>query len=151
MSDTTVHAIAHRTDSEQVKRIWKAFWILSIITIIELALGLTIFQLDKGDPSYMLIIFIKGVITILTVLKAFYIIAIFMHLGDERRGMILSIGIPALLFVWFIIAFLADGASFRTLRNTNAHSREYMDNSIKTHHVPGELVPPGANPDVKKD
>ena len=135
MSDTTVHAIAHRTDSEQVKRIWKAFWILSIITIIELALGLTIFQLDKGDPSYMLIIFIKGVICILTIAKAFYIISIFMHLGDEIRSMMLSLAVPALLFIWFIIAFLADGNSFKNLRNTDAGSRKYVPEKVM-HHAP---------------
>lgn len=148
---TSTHAIDEQANRAHVKRIWKAFWILAVLTAIELGLGLTIYFLEKGDPSYNLIIFIKGVITILTVLKAFYIISIFMHLGDERRTMILSIGIPALLFIWFIVAFLADGASFKTLRNTNANSRQYMDQSIKTHHVPGELVPPAGNPDVKKD
>ena len=147
---TSTHAIDEVANKAHVKRIWKAFWILSVLTIIELGLGLTIYFLEKGEPSYTLIIFIKGVITILTFLKAFYIIAIFMHLGDERRGMILSIGIPALLFIWFIIAFLADGASFRTLRNTNAGSIKYIENS--TRHVPGELSPPpAASPDLKKD
>ncbi|MEO6819484.1 MAG: cytochrome C oxidase subunit IV family protein [Ginsengibacter sp.] len=150
-AQTSTHAIDDQSNKAHVKRIWKAFWILAILTAIELGLGLLIYFLEKGDPSYNLILFIKGVITFLTFLKAFYIISIFMHLGDEKRSMILSIGIPALLFIWFIIAFLADGASFRTLRNTNAHSRQYMDQSDLKHHVPGELVPPAGSPDLKKD
>lgn len=107
----------------QVKKIWRAFWILTVFTIIELACGYAIYFLEKGDPSYYLILFIKGVITILTFGKAFYIISIFMHLGDEVRTFILSLAIPALLLIWFIIAFLWDGNSFRVMRNTNAHSR----------------------------
>jgi hypothetical protein len=32
-----------------------------------------------------------------------------MHLGDELKGMIMTILIPLTLFIWFIIAFLYDG------------------------------------------
>lgn len=136
------------TDEAHVKRIWKAFWILAILTVIELALGLVIFYLEKGDPSYMLILFIKGVITILTFAKAFYIISIFMHLGDEVRGMIMSIGVPALLFIWFITALLADGNHFKNMRNTNANTRPYVEQKVK-HHAP--MPAPAANSDKKLD
>jgi hypothetical protein len=40
-----------------------------------------------------------------------------MHLGDEIRNLIMTIIVPLMLFVWFIAAFLMDGASYRTLRN----------------------------------
>ncbi|MEO6133676.1 MAG: cytochrome C oxidase subunit IV family protein, partial [Ginsengibacter sp.] len=103
------------------------------------------YQLDKGNPSHSLILFIKGVISILTLVKAFYIISIFMHLGDEKRTMILSIAVPSLLFIWFITAFLADGQSFKTLRNTNAHSRKYIEQPVM-HHAPA-----AAKPDKKLD
>lgn len=145
-AQTTSHAKDPAADKAHVKRIWKAFWILLFLTIIELGLGLLIFQLDKGDPSYSLILFIKGVITILTIVKAFYIISIFMHLGDEKRTMILSIAIPSILFIWFITAFLADGQSFKTLRNTNAHSRKYIEQPLQ-HHAPA----PAAKMDKKLD
>lgn len=148
-AQTSTHAIDIEANKAHVKRIWKAFWILAILTVIELGLGLTIYFLDKGDPSYSLILFIKGVITILTFLKAFYIISIFMHLGDEKRGMILSIGIPALLFIWFIIAFLADGAHYGTMRNTNAHSKKYIE-QVHQHQAPAQ-APAAASPDKKMD
>jgi hypothetical protein len=46
-----------------------------------------------------------------------------MHLGDEIRNFIMTIIVPLVLFVWFIIAFLADGNSWKNLRNTDAGSR----------------------------
>ncbi|MBI2730357.1 MAG: cytochrome C oxidase subunit IV family protein [Sphingobacteriales bacterium] len=57
-----------------------------------------------------------GVICILSLAKAFYIVSIFMHLGDEVRNLIMTIVVPLLLFVWFIAAFLWDGDSWRNLR-----------------------------------
>lgn len=119
---TTEADIAH------VKRIWKAFWVLLVLTIVELGLGLTIYFIEK-NPEYsnFLVLFIKGIICILTLAKAFYIISIFMHLGDEIRTMILTIAIPALLFIWFITAFIVDGDSFKHLRNTDAGSRKYIE------------------------
>ncbi len=129
-------------DVAHVKRIWKAFWILLILTIIELGLGLTIYNMDLGaNPNETLVLFIKGVICILTIAKAFYIISIFMHLGDEIRTMILTIAIPATLFIWFITAFIADGNSFKNLRNTDAGSRKYIEQKQIMHppaHTPAE-------------
>jgi cytochrome c oxidase subunit IV len=106
--------VHHHEPSSSTKRIWRTFWILLIITVIELGLGLLMYAVDM--PAW-LHLFIKGVICILTLAKAFYIVAVFMHLGDEIRNMIMTIVVPLFLFVWFITAFLWDGNSFRTLRN----------------------------------
>src|SRR5664279_2863821 len=133
---TTTHPIDHTHGEAQVKRIWKAFWILLILTIIELGLGLSVYYIDmEANPSEILILFIKGVICILTLAKAFYIISIFMHLGDEVRNLIMSIAVPATLFIWFIVAFLYDGNSWKHLRNTDAGSHP------STEHVQQQPVP----------
>ncbi|HYF32338.1 MAG TPA: cytochrome C oxidase subunit IV family protein [Chitinophagaceae bacterium] len=105
----------HHEPAQGTKRIWKTFWILLIVTIIELGLGLLLYATHFGAG---LVLAIKGVIIILSLAKAFYIVSIFMHLGDELRNMIMTIVVPLLLFVWFIGAFLWDGDSFRNLRNT---------------------------------
>ena len=110
-SSEVVH---HHEPSSSTKRIWVTFWILLIITIIELGLGLLMYAVDM--PGW-LHLFIKGVICILTLAKAFYIVAVSMHLGDEIRNMVMTIVVPLFLFVWFIAAFLWDGNSFRTMRN----------------------------------
>ena len=59
----------------------------------------------------------KGMVCILTLAKAYYIVSVFMHLGDEIRNMIMTIVVPLLLFVWFIAAFLWDGNEYKNLRN----------------------------------
>jgi hypothetical protein len=110
--------------SDSTKKIWKTFWLLSIITIIELAIGIAIYNIHEGpDPSESLVLFFKGMVCILTVAKAYYIVAIFMHLGDEIKNFIMTIVVPLALFIWFIIAFLWDGGSWKNMRNTNAGSK----------------------------
>jgi cytochrome c oxidase subunit IV len=115
-------------DRAMVKRIWKTFWILLVITIIELGIGLSIYTIHKGEhPNELLVLMFKGLVCILTLAKAFYIVSVFMHLGDEIRNMIMTIVVPLLLFVWFIAAFLWDGNAWKNLRNTDAGSREYIE------------------------
>ena len=125
---TTVQVDHHHDDKAQIKRIWKTFWILSVITIIELAIGLVIYNIHKGDnPSELLVLMFKGAVCILTLAKAYYIVSIFMHLGDEIRNMIMTIIVPLMLFIWFIVAFLWDGNAWKNLRNTDAGSRTYKE------------------------
>ncbi|MEO6893768.1 MAG: cytochrome C oxidase subunit IV family protein [Ginsengibacter sp.] len=149
MSAESTHLGTTATDVAHVKRIWKAFWILLILTVLELALGLTIYFIDLGaDPNESLVLVIKGVICIFTLAKAFYIISIFMHLGDEVRTMVMSMALPALLFVWFIIAFIADGISYKNLRNTDAGIRKYNPTPQQFHHPVAE---PAEKSDKKLD
>ena len=54
-----------------------------------------------------------------------------MHLGDEVRNFITTIIIPLMLFVWFIISFLWEGESWKNMKNTNAHSREYKTEQVQ--------------------
>jgi cytochrome c oxidase subunit IV len=96
------------------REIWRVTIILSVLTIIELILGFSMIGMPEGFLRH----FIKGVIVILMLAKAFYIVSYFMHLGHELRNMIMTIVVPLGLFIWFIIAFLYDGASFKNLRNT---------------------------------
>lgn len=128
MSQHTISPeITHESDhSEGTGRIWKIFWVLSLLTVIELALGY--FLYFKGDNmASFAILGTKIVIGALTLLKAYYIVSVFMHLGDEVRNMIMTICVPLVLFIWFIIAFLWDGNSWKNMRNTNAGSRPNIE------------------------
>ena len=123
------------------KHIWKVFWILLIITVIELGLGLAIYGfLHDANLAKILV---KGVIVILSLAKAFYITAYFMHLGDEIKNMIMTIVVPLMLFVWFITAFLYEGNSWRTMRNTNAGATQYQKKIQQTQPTTNESVKPG--------
>jgi cytochrome c oxidase subunit IV len=103
-------------------KIWKIFWVLSVLTIIELGLGFFLYA-KHGELGYATVLSTKCAIAILTLAKAYYIVSVFMHLGDEIRNFIMTIVVPLVLFVWFIIAFLSDGNSWKNLRNTRAGSR----------------------------
>jgi len=129
----------HREPSEGTGRIWKTFWILLGITIIELAFGFTMYAFP-GMPGW-LHLFIKGVICILSLAKAFYIVSIFMHLGDEIRNMIMTIVVPLMLFVWFIGAFLWDGNSYRTMRNRYDKYKE--ERTLPRHEQAGDTTQHG--------
>lgn len=128
-SEVTFHH--HVPGQENVKRIIKTLGILSLITIIELGLGFLIYFMHKNpDYSHGLVLAIKGVIVILSLAKAFYIVSIFMHLGDEIRNMIMTIVVPLLLFIWFIAAFLWDGNSYKNLRNT--YDKHFQERTTET-------------------
>ena len=116
LSEVTFHH--HTDDATFHRRIRKTTILLSVITVIELAIGLGIYFIHKGpNPSDLLVLMFKGMVCILTLAKAYYIVSVFMHLGDEIRNMIMTIVVPLLLFIWFIIAFIADGNSYKNLRN----------------------------------
>jgi len=107
--------VTHAHDPS-TKRIWRTFWLLLVITLIELMLGLSMYWFP--NMSEWMHIAVKGVIVILSLAKAFYIVSIFMHLGDEIRNLIMTIVVPLMLFIWFIGAFLWDGSSWKNYRNS---------------------------------
>lgn len=115
---TTPEVTLHTAHTGTTKRIWRTFWLLSLLTILELGLGLLIYNIHKGEhPNHTLVLAFKGMVCILTLAKAYYIVSIFMHLGDEIRNLIMTIIVPLCLFIWFIAAFLWDGNSWKILRN----------------------------------
>ncbi|HCE53909.1 MAG: cytochrome C oxidase subunit IV [Lutibacter sp. BRH_c52] len=93
------HAQEHNSHT---KLIWKVFAILSVITIAEVALGIT-----KPDALYLTKILgtspLNIIFLVLTVVKAYYITWFFMHMADEKKSLRRAV-------VWtsvFLIIFLA--------------------------------------------
>ncbi len=106
----------HEDDATFKKKVRKTTILLSVITVIELAIGLILYAMGHG-ANHLVVLMFKGAVCILTLAKAYYIVSIFMHLGDEIRNFIMTIIVPLLLFIWFIAAFLIDGNSYKNLRN----------------------------------
>jgi cytochrome c oxidase subunit 4 len=104
--------VTHHEHSFDSRAIWRTFWILLGITCVELIVGMFI-----APRFHSLKLMFNILYMILTGAKAFYIIAEFMHLKHEIKNMIMTVAVPALLFIWFLAAFLWDGNSFRNLRN----------------------------------
>ena len=117
------HTAAHEEHKDgAIKEIVKVTIILSVLTVIELILGFWMMGMGL-DSSLRLAV--KGAIVILMMAKAFYIVGYFMHLKHEIKNLIMTVVVPLCLFIWFIIAFLYDGNSFRNLRNTyDPHFKE---------------------------
>lgn len=124
----------HTDDAEFKRRVKKTTILLSVITVIELGIGLLIYSLHKSDTNRdFLILAFKGVVCILTLAKAYYIVSVFMHLGDEIRNMIMTIVVPLMLFIWFIAAFIWDGNSYKNLRNK--YDKHFEETTMpKGHH-----------------
>ncbi len=126
----------HADDDTFIKTVKKVTIMLTIFTLIELACGLTIYFIGRGNPFAVYLI--HGLVIICTLMKAFYITSYFMHLGDEIRNFILTVLTPLALFIWFIAAFLWDGWSWGDLKRTDAGSKP------KTEKVAPAAIPPGA-------
>ena len=124
-------AVPHAHDEQHTfdrKAIWRTFRILLYITVLELILAIGFYSMTFSNPELAVLIR-NGVFVVLTLAKAFFIIAEFMHLRHEIRNLILTISIPALLFIWFLTAFLWDGNSYKNLRNT--YDRHYKEHSME--------------------
>lgn len=121
----------HKDDAHtfDTKAIWRTFRILLYITIFELILAIGYYKMEDsfGENIHLVKHLLNGIFIILTLAKAFFIVAEFMHLGHELRNLIMTIAIPALLFLWFIGAFLWDGNSYKNLRNE--YDRNHLEQS----------------------
>lgn len=79
------------------KKIYKVTVLLSLITAVEVALGVFIKQGTNLWPM------VKFSFIVMTLVKAFYIVAIFMHLGDERKSLRYVIIAPYVLFIAYLL------------------------------------------------
>lgn len=101
---------AHHSEEEGKlirKKIWKVTAILSIITTVEVLVGVFF---PKADVSDMMWTLIKWGYIILTVVKAAYIVLVFMHLGDERKNLRYMILVPYILFILYLVFILVTEA-----------------------------------------
>lgn len=85
-------------------KIWKVFGILLLITVIEFIIALWAIphdHLTQQTGNYIYIV--------LTLLKAFYIVAYFMHLKYEKLGLQLSLTVSFIFIIYFIVLMLIEG------------------------------------------
>jgi len=88
------------TDEQGVairKKIIKVTVLLSLITAVEVGLGVFIKQGTTMWPV------VKWSFIVMTLIKAFYIVAVFMHLGDERKSLRYVIIVPYALFIAYLL------------------------------------------------
>lgn len=127
--------MGHHSYEDAKKGVWRGFWLLLIVTLIEVAISLA----GKGHipgleflTEYSTAIFIIGLlIAILSLYKAYFIVYEFMHMGLEMPGLRMTVLMPMLLLVWALIAFFSEGSYWKDSRNTiiekNNIEIEYVD------------------------
>ena len=84
--------------------IWKVFWILLVITGVEVVLGIIKPEIMLGPflgTSILNIVFI-----VLTLVKAGYIVQVFMHVKYEKKALKYALYLPSLILIPFLTFIL---------------------------------------------
>lgn len=80
------------------KKIMFVTVLLTLITAVEVAMGIVFKRAATFEWTA-----IKWTFIIMTLVKAGYIVLVFMHLGDERKNLRNTILIPYLVFIGYLI------------------------------------------------
>jgi cytochrome c oxidase subunit IV len=88
-----------------VSKIWGVFLILSIVTTVEVALG--IIRPDfLVDHHFLALKLLNWIFIILTLFKAYYITWDFMHMRDETTGLRRSVIWTTLFLIAYLVVLL---------------------------------------------
>src|SRR5476651_1041838 len=98
MSSETTEVHAHDEEHGEHetmtrKKIWNVFFVLLGITTIEFIIALWLVPHHVWHMTYAIA---NPIYIVLTLCKAFYIVAYFMHLKFEKMGLVLAIIVPIL-------------------------------------------------------
>ncbi len=95
---------AHAHESN-VKRIWLVFGLLSVVTIIEVWLGIV-----KPDSLHLGIFlgtsWLNWIFIILTLVKAYYITSTFMHMEGEKKWFRRAVVWTAVFLIIYLVTLL---------------------------------------------
>jgi cytochrome c oxidase subunit IV len=99
------HEHMEHTDApkDMKSKIWRTFWILTVLTIVDI--GLYFMLIDNHDMWKNVLFILLGVV------KAYYIVSIFMHMKFEQKWLVNFIIYP-MLFVIFLIALMLIESTF---------------------------------------
>ncbi|MBG37961.1 MAG: cytochrome C oxidase subunit IV [Flavobacteriales bacterium] len=96
--------------------IWKVFWILLGVTAFEVLLG--ILKVDGYLPAFLTeakflgLEWLTHIFIVLTLVKAGYIVMVFMHLGDETKSLKWTILVPAFILVPYLLFIIITEATY---------------------------------------
>ncbi|MDG1761877.1 MAG: cytochrome C oxidase subunit IV family protein [Flavobacteriaceae bacterium] len=92
------------------QKIWGVLIFLSIVTTIEVALGIIKPEILMG--SFLKMKILNWIFIILTIVKAYYIAWDFMHIRDEKSGLKNSIVLPLLILIPYLAFILLIEADY---------------------------------------
>lgn len=88
---------------DKVKNFIKVMIYLAIITALEFLIAFTV----PHDYKWLRIV----IFVVMTIVKAYYIVAEFMHLGHEKKSLKMSIVLPMLFVVFLIFILIFQGSA----------------------------------------
>ncbi len=109
--------------------VWKTTILLSIVTIVEVVIA--IFYERVLIPQGWSMGLLRVFLIVMSLLKAGYIMAVFMHLKHEKTAFILTILVPFTLLIWMIISFVYEG-DYWFSQNTKRFGRPEI--SVREQH-----------------
>ena len=86
------------------QKIWGVLIFLSIVTIIEVSLG--IIKPDFLSAYFMRMKLLNWIFIILTIIKAYYITWDFMHMRDETSSLKNSVVLPLVILIPYLVFIL---------------------------------------------
>ena len=92
------------------QKIWGVLIFLSIVTTIEVALGIIKPEILSG--SFLRIKILNWIFIILTIVKAYYIAWDFMHIRDEKGGLKNAIVLPLVILIPYLAFILLIEADY---------------------------------------
>ena len=84
--------------------IWKVFWILLVITGVEVVLG--IIKPEIMLKSFLGTSILNIVFIVLTLVKAGYIVQVFMHVKYEKKALKYALYLPSLILIPYLTFIL---------------------------------------------
>jgi cytochrome c oxidase subunit IV len=98
------------------KWIWNIFWLLLVVTTVEVGLGIV--QPEFLEAQVLGTRVLNHIFIILTLVKAYYIVAYFMHLKYERKNLQWIIYLPMLILIPYLtFILLTEGTYIEAMRN----------------------------------
>ena len=97
------HDTAHHHESN-TDRIWKVFGILSLVTIVEVGLG--IWKPDFLNTKVFFMKILNWIFIILTLYKAYLITWAFMHMEGETKGLRRAVVWTAVFLICYLMFIL---------------------------------------------
>lgn len=98
-----------KAESHGTKELWRTFWLLLGITILDFILYFTM-------TSHSILMLRNVIFIFMGIVKAYFIVGAFMHLKHEKINLALIILVPTIFIVGLVMGMLYEGNAISGLR-----------------------------------
>lgn len=145
--------LAHHSEEDGIrirKKLWSVFWIMLAITLIELFVGFKSRDWGLIGSTGLITFFIA-----FTIVKAFYIVFAFMHLGDEKSAMKWVIIAPYACFIIYLAFMGCIGEGGYAHKHRHEMDKQIIMQQLQlkdgSHHEEGAAEETGTSEQKKEE